>query len=375
MLAVLDLKIVLPSFIISSSGAKIFHEPAVSADPELVPLFLNGRNPRTYFYDGLIGFLDGHRPDIILLENDPVSRLGLMIVFWCRKNERKLICQSYENIRRDIRSTLFSKKWAALPKNSIIHVLNHYLAKKIDAILVVNKESEALFRRYGYISVVRIPLGYDHRVFFKDDLLKQQFRRQLQIPDGTVVVAYFGRMVPQKGVHLLIQALAQLKSSSWMLMLDHAFDQQDSYNSYIQTLIERYGLLGRVVYFEADHFEIANYMRASDVMVAPSLTTHDYKEQYGRTVQEAMACGCICIVSDSGHLPDLVGDPSLVFREDNVGMICDKLLLFITNESARSTYSSILAERAKTNLTTVQQAVGLKQLIGKLVVESIQVSK
>jgi len=97
-------------------------------------------------------------------------------------------------------------------------------------------------------------------------------------------------------------------------------------------------------------------MRAADVMVAPSLTTPNFKEQYGRAVQEAMACGCVCLVADLGHLTDLLGNRMFIFEENNGSQIVEKLRDLFSSTAKRNAYRKELSERARRYLTTHEQA-------------------
>ena len=357
-------RLIVPTAIETGSGKTLAYEPAAEGDPDLYPLPLKGRNPRTYYYEGLTPLLESIAPDVVLLENDPVSRLGFMLSGWAgRRKGLRLFCQSYENIRRDILGTLNVQGWKALPRNLIMHILYRCMSGKIDGVLVVNEESEKIFGQYQYQRVIRIPLGYDPNVFFPDPILRECYRAKLNVSIDTTLVAYFGRLVPQKGVHLLVEALAQMKSLKWMLLLDDEFDASNEYTQRIELSIEQLGLQKRIIRFKADHFEIANYMRTADVVVAPSVTTPEFKEQYGRTVQEAMACGCACLVADSGHLPDLVGNPMLVFKENNVPHLQEKLLGLISQVKMRNAYSVELSALARAHLTIQVQARELLNIL------------
>jgi glycosyltransferase involved in cell wall biosynthesis len=55
-----------------------------------------------------------------------------------------------------------------------------------------------------------------------------------------------------------------------------------------------------------------------DALVLPSETRHNWKEQFGRTLVEAMASGVPVIGSDSGAIPDVIGDAGLIFHEGNI---------------------------------------------------------
>jgi glycosyltransferase involved in cell wall biosynthesis len=361
-----ELILVIPVQLQLSSGQRIVAEPALPGDPVVVPMELDGHNPRTYFYPQLISWLNNARPDVILLENDPVSRLGLKLSAWARRNKAKIICQSYENLKRDFISTIRHQGLKALFKNQAINILNFIMASRVDALLVVNRDSERIFKSYGYERVFRIPLGYDKKVFFDSDDLRDRCRQKISVPHDTMVIAYFGRLVKQKGVHLLIEALARLKSFSWVLLLDHLHDSQDAYVKELRSRLLGHGLQDRVIYFEADHFEIANYMRAADVAVAPSITTASFKEQYGRAVQESMACGCVTVVSDSGHLQDLVGDKSLVFQEGDIVRLSDILKCLIEEKAKRQDYRKYLKQRAAKFFTTEAQSSELQLLLQAL---------
>jgi len=54
------------------------------------------------------------------------------------------------------------------------------------------------------------------------------------------------------------------------------------------------------------------------VLVLPSLTTATWKEQLGRVLIEAMACGTPVIGSSSGAIPEVIDDSGLVFQERNI---------------------------------------------------------
>ena len=51
-------------------------------------------------------------------------------------------------------------------------------------------------------------------------------------------------------------------------------------------------------------------MKISDIVVIPSL----HEEQYGRVIQEAVACGNVVIGSNIGAIPEIIKDKSLVFK-------------------------------------------------------------
>jgi glycosyltransferase involved in cell wall biosynthesis len=77
----------------------------------------------------------------------------------------------------------------------------------------------------------------------------------------------------------------------------------------------RYRMLGAV-----SHDRVGSLLSAVDVVVLPSRTTRRWKEQFGRILVEAMACGAAVVGSNSGEIPHLIGRSGggLVFPEGNV---------------------------------------------------------
>ena len=64
--------------------------------------------------------------------------------------------------------------------------------------------------------------------------------------------------------------------------------------------------------------QVAALMGELDVVVVPSRTTPEWVEQFGRVAVEAMAAGAVVVASDSGSLPEVVGDAGMVLPEGDV---------------------------------------------------------
>ena len=66
------------------------------------------------------------------------------------------------------------------------------------------------------------------------------------------------------------------------------------------------------------HDEVPEVLPAADVLIAPSQTRSNWKEQFGRMVVEAFASGVPVIGSDSGEIPHVVGEAGLIVGESDV---------------------------------------------------------
>jgi glycosyltransferase involved in cell wall biosynthesis len=67
--------------------------------------------------------------------------------------------------------------------------------------------------------------------------------------------------------------------------------------------------------------EVARVMNALDALVLLSHTTRTWKEQFGRVIMEAQACGIPVIGSDSGSIPNVVGPGGWIVPEGNVSAL------------------------------------------------------
>ena len=89
------------------------------------------------------------------------------------------------------------------------------------------------------------------------------------------------------------------------------------------------------------HVETPRYLSAFDVLVVPSETQPNWKEQFGRVITEAMASGTPVVGSSSGEIPNLIhqGDGGLVFPEKNVDELAGCLRSLMTQRELREKYA------------------------------------
>jgi glycosyltransferase involved in cell wall biosynthesis len=75
------------------------------------------------------------------------------------------------------------------------------------------------------------------------------------------------------------------------------------------SLSKRLGLADRVTFRGfVDQRDLPDVYRAFDVVVAPSRPSPGWREQFCRVAVEAMASGVPVVVSDTGALPEVVGE-------------------------------------------------------------------
>ena len=309
------MEIVIPRKLHFPSGER----DAEQQRPQDVPvhyLDLRGNNPRIYLFENLIRLLNSRKPKIVLLDNDPISKLAVQVGAWCKANKSHMFCISCENLPLGVWSTIRRRGLKSLPASIAKKWLMTKTTSVVSGIFAINLEGKKILSAAGYKHVVHMPLGFDPDLFKLNEGHRTDVRQKLGLHKP--VIAYFGRLTPEKGIHILIQALEKLKAYDWSLMMDHFDSYASEYNQVIDRLLKRSGLQERVVYVNPSHSEIGRYMNAADVVVVPSLATSRWKEQYGRVAAEALACGCTVIASDSGALPELLNGHGLLFREGDI---------------------------------------------------------
>jgi glycosyltransferase involved in cell wall biosynthesis len=166
------------------------------------------------------------------------------------------------------------------------------------------------------------------------------------------IILYVGRVHPEKGVHLLVDAFtggARTVFADWKLMIVGPTAEKlggggeayrDSLRSLAQAAANQVTLAGPI--FEPA--ELARTFRSARLFVYPSLAEHG--ESFGLAPLEAMAHGCAVLVSDLDCFQDFIADgesgfvfnhrsmdASLVLRQRMEQAIADETLLARTAEA------------------------------------------
>lgn len=169
--------------------------------------------------------------------------------------------------------------------------------------------------RRGYTGLPRrrIPLGVDLDQFRPDAAAGSAIKQQLGWAEsGPPVVGYLGRLVPEKGLTVLTEALDRAKQP-WRALFVGAGPMQGQ----LETWAARHGDRIRIC-TDVKHAYVPPYLNAMDILAAPSQTAPNWKEQFGRMLTEAFASGVAVIGSDSGEIPYVIEEAGLVVPEKDV---------------------------------------------------------
>ena len=112
---------------------------------------------------------------------------------------------------------------------------------------------------------------------------------------------------------------------------------------------------------------VPEYLNCMDCLVLPSRTTKKWKEQFGRVLIEAMACEVPVIGSDSGEIPNVIGESGLVFREGDVDDLASKLEVLINNKDVRVKLAEKGRQRVLNNFTQEKVAKETYKIYQKMI--------
>jgi len=182
--------------------------------------------------------------------------------------------------------------------------------RRADGLIAFGHTARRVLDERGWQQPARtIPPGVDVNHFRRDPEQRARTRQELGWRDDTPVVGFVGRFVPEKGIRVLTRVLDRLKTP-WRAL----FVGSGPLESDVRSWSRQYGDRVRVQTSVAHH-EVPAYLNAMDMLCAPSQTTAKWREQFGRMLTEAFACGVPVVASDSGEIPHVVGDAGVIVGE------------------------------------------------------------
>jgi glycosyltransferase involved in cell wall biosynthesis len=252
-------------------------------------------------------------PAIVHCEQEQEGLMAAQVAFYrsLYAPRAALILYSWQNILRRRRAA--------------VRAVSRYTLAAASHMLCASQEAVAVLRQQGYgrgASVMPM-FGIDTRYFKRSPAGRAQLRQQLQLTESNFLAGYCGRLVPEKGIDTLLRAAAGLPQVH--LLLVGGGPSQPA----LAQLAAALGISERCHFLPAQPYDaMAATLSALDLLVLPSRTTPNWKEQYGRVLVEAMACGVAVAGADSGAIPEVIGAAGRIFPEGDataLGAILDEL--------------------------------------------------
>jgi len=164
---------------------------------------------------------------------------------------------------------------------------------------------------YGRVRGAVIHNGYDPSVYFPDEQLRTQTRRELGIPKGSFLIGTIGRWSDQKDHANLISAMAIARKRGVpfrCLLIGRGLTEL---NSDLISALDRSGCRESVILL-GERADVPNLARALDLHVLSSRV-----EAFPNAVAESMLSGTPNVVTDVGDAQVMVGDTGWVVEPRN----------------------------------------------------------
>ncbi len=271
-----------------------------------LPIWLNGRH-HIHFYPAIDRLVAAVRPDVFHVDEESFNFATCAALRAGVRYGARCCFYNWANVDRR-----YPPPFGWFERYAFRHAA-HAIAG--------NHEAAAIVRRHGYAGPIAVlpQFGVDPNLFAPtgDDATNVQTFKRSNVQ--TFVVGYLGRLVPQKGVLDLVEALAMLPERVRLRLVGDGVLRPQ-----ILARAAELGVGARVDLIDWT-CDVPAELRRLDALALPSRTTRSWKEQFGRVLIEAMSCGVPVIGSSSGEIPGVVGDAGLIFPEGDVAALAAAL--------------------------------------------------
>jgi glycosyltransferase involved in cell wall biosynthesis len=283
-----------------------------------------------HFYPRMRRILAEYRPDIVHIDEEPYNLATWHILRLSRRFGARTLFFTWQNLFRRYPPPF---RWC---EQTVYRWATCAIAGNGEAVQVLGAK------------------GYDGPVYVIPQFgVDPSLYQPAALPvDGPFTIGYVGRLVAEKGISDLLNAVVKLPGH-WRVRLLGNGPQREA----LRTLAHSLSIADRVA-FDA-HIpacEVPAYLSRLHAVVLPSHTQSNWKEQFGRVLIEAMASGVPVIGSDSGEIPRVIGDAGLVFPEGYVDALRAHLQTLMDDRELWQTLSKRGRERVLARFTQAQVA-------------------
>jgi glycosyltransferase involved in cell wall biosynthesis len=220
-----------------------------------------------------------------------------------------------------------------------------YVMRHSDMAFVCSRAVKQILETEGYTKPIEVfPLGVDVSRFRKSSSV--QLKRKLAL-DGKFIIGYVGRLLEIKGIFLLIELMRYLPGNVHLLMVGSGPEKKN-----LRVVSAKYHLEHRVHFMgNVPYTQLPQYINCMDIGIIPSRTTTRWKEQFGRVIVEFMSCEVPVIGSDSGSIPEILGDAGYIFHENNLQELIPLVKTLKEHPEIRQEFGKRGRQRATTYYT------------------------
>jgi glycosyltransferase involved in cell wall biosynthesis len=278
----------------------------------------------------VIEVLRRHRPHIVDMNHEPYSVAAAEVLTLCRwfAPRARVVMQTAQNILKN-----YPPPFSLFERRAFRQVAAAYMCSEtVREVLEIKG-----FQKPAHI----VPFGVDLDLFKPADDAERR-------DNETFTVGFIGRLLPAKGLSVLVDALAQIKNENWRLLIVGDGPEREA----TERRVAEHGLQGRCRFVGAiPYHETPAYFQKLDVLVVPTVTTATIREQFGRVIVEAFACRVPVIGSTCGAIPEVIADAGIVAPENDPAALAAELRRVINNPRLRNDLAAAARERAEKHYT------------------------
>jgi len=234
--------------------------------------------------------------------------------------------------RRSIKLVYTRQMLITRPKHDAYH---RFLYRSVSTFITITEDLATQARRFLPLAPEQIKVLYYGVPAAKICTAEQRLLIRSQWPkiaNTDFLVAMVGRITEAKGQHLLLEAIAQLRSLGHAIscvMIGPAFE--DNYADRLEQRVTEEGLDNAIV-FHGSHPDPVSILAAFDGLVMPSR-----HETFGLVLAEGMRAGLPVIGSEAGGVPEIIeaGKTGLLCQPEDADSLQQALLQWLTNADQR----------------------------------------
>ncbi|MEX0307369.1 MAG: glycosyltransferase family 4 protein [Ruegeria sp.] len=236
------------------------------------------------------------------------------------------------------------------------------LIRKMDALIATTPQAASFLEHPATV----IMHGVNTELFHPTDD-KHALRQKLGLPDG-LLIGCFGRIRPQKGVDLLVEAALKVLPNhpdAHVVFTGRATKEFEAFQAEQEQKLKDAGLGDRVHFLgERPWDEIVETYRALDLFVAPAR-----HEGFGLTPLEAMASGvpaiaCHGVGAFSAQIKD--GETGRLVEKDNAPALADALEDMLQDRAALAAAGQVARAHVEQNFRIEGEAQAIVEVYRSL---------
>jgi len=273
--------------------------------------------PHVHFYPGISEVIGREKWDLVHIDEEAFVAVTYQALKACGRQGKKALFFTWQNLRK------------AYPPP--FNHFERFCYEHIAAAIAGSEEVRDVLMAGKFSKPIAVipQFGVDPEYFQRRGA--SELREKLGLSEE-FAIGYVGRIVKEKGIADLVEALARLPERCVLVPVGSG-----DFERAARKLAEKLGVASRIRWVpHIASMEVPEYMNALDVLALPSRTTARWKEQFGRVLIEAMACETPVVGSNSGEIPQVIGEAGMVFPEGDAAALAERLRLLYEDPGVRT---------------------------------------